>query len=304
LTGFANSQELLYVYFTKRQSDKATKRQSDKATKRQSVKSKNKSFTLVEIVFTIVIIGILLAIFLPVMSSIKLSAQKVKDVSNLKAIAAAWRECVINRGWIIDGHANNETTRHVSRFIQQLAGLYQSNISNIVLNNFTVYISPNDKYASKVQRESLSFVQSNGAITFYSDVHSRVSNFMVNNSFLFSYCFILNLPSHAPLDTTPLGFTRGLNKNGLWDEKSGLYGSKGGYVVFCDGHTTWFDGSKPAKFLKWDQSGYTTDIRQAMPKTAWISCTNPSTAANGDLKAAYDGENALAILSQAGTGED
>jgi hypothetical protein len=39
LTRFANSQELLHVYFTKRQSDKATKRQSDKATKRQSDKA-------------------------------------------------------------------------------------------------------------------------------------------------------------------------------------------------------------------------------------------------------------------------
>jgi hypothetical protein len=45
----------------------------------------------------------LLAIFMPVMSSVKLAAQKVKDVSNLQAIAAAWRECVINRGWVVDG---------------------------------------------------------------------------------------------------------------------------------------------------------------------------------------------------------
>jgi prepilin-type N-terminal cleavage/methylation domain-containing protein len=37
--------------------------------------SKRRAFTLVEIVFTIAIIGILLAIFLPVMSSIKLAAQ-------------------------------------------------------------------------------------------------------------------------------------------------------------------------------------------------------------------------------------
>jgi hypothetical protein len=56
-----------------------------------------------EIVFTITIIGILLAICLPVMSSIKLSVQKVKDVFNLQKIAAAWRECTINRGWVIFG---------------------------------------------------------------------------------------------------------------------------------------------------------------------------------------------------------
>ncbi|MDR1906926.1 MAG: prepilin-type N-terminal cleavage/methylation domain-containing protein, partial [Puniceicoccales bacterium] len=40
-----------------------------------SEKRKRKSFTLVEIVFTVSIIGILLAILLPAMSAIKLSAK-------------------------------------------------------------------------------------------------------------------------------------------------------------------------------------------------------------------------------------
>ncbi|MDR0740914.1 MAG: hypothetical protein LBF34_04370 [Puniceicoccales bacterium] len=53
---------------------------------------------MLEIVFIITIIGILLAICLPVMSSIKLSARKLKDVSNLQTVAAVWRKTVINRG--------------------------------------------------------------------------------------------------------------------------------------------------------------------------------------------------------------
>jgi hypothetical protein len=36
------------------------------------------------------------------MSAIKLSAQKVKDQSNLQKIAEAWKECAVNRGWEID----------------------------------------------------------------------------------------------------------------------------------------------------------------------------------------------------------
>ncbi|MDR2372409.1 MAG: type II secretion system GspH family protein [Puniceicoccales bacterium] len=55
--------------------------------KAANVKLKNKkSFTLLEVVFTITIIGILLAICLPVMSAIKLSAQKLKDQSNPKKL--------------------------------------------------------------------------------------------------------------------------------------------------------------------------------------------------------------------------
>jgi prepilin-type N-terminal cleavage/methylation domain-containing protein len=99
--------------------------QSDKATKRQSVKSiesKSRAFTLLETVFTITIIGILLAIFLPVMSAIKLSAQKLKDASNLQKVAAAWRECAINRSWVIDGKEDDHKTLKITVFIQQMAG--------------------------------------------------------------------------------------------------------------------------------------------------------------------------------------
>ncbi|MDR2372115.1 MAG: type II secretion system GspH family protein [Puniceicoccales bacterium] len=44
---------------------------------------KKKSFALVEIVFTIVIIGILLAIFLPAMSTVKLAAKNRRRLENL-----------------------------------------------------------------------------------------------------------------------------------------------------------------------------------------------------------------------------
>jgi competence protein ComGC len=84
---------------------KFLKRNHDSEISRQSADvkpKKKKSFTLLEIVFTIVIIGILLAIFLPVMSAVKLAAQKVKDQSNLKTIAEAWKEYTINRGILMD----------------------------------------------------------------------------------------------------------------------------------------------------------------------------------------------------------
>jgi Tfp pilus assembly major pilin PilA len=265
----------------------------------RSVKNKRKSFTLVEIVFTIAIIGILLAIFLPAMSMIKLSAQKVKDQSNLKTIAKAWYECAINRGWKIDGTPGG----FVVSFARQLAGEGKTNISDIVLNDPHIYISPGDKYASKIRGqdaatavEAISHFKDN--VIIYTLCYACTTNCLVTDEYVFSYCFILNLPSGAPLDTTPLGFTRGLNKNGLWDEKSGLYGSKGGYVVYCDGHVVWFDGSKPAKFLKWDQSGYTSDIRETVPDSTWITCTNSINKVKSD----YKGENALAIICHQGTG--
>jgi hypothetical protein len=229
------------------------------------------------------------------MSAIKLSAKKVKDMSNLKKIAEAWKECAINRGWTIDGKFDNP---HISVFAEQLSGRDNGkNISDMVLNDSWVYVSPGDKYASKIVQESP--CKLNGTSITHTAAFSTVTNFMTSNNHIISYCFAMDLPTHAPLDTTPLGFTRGLREDGKWDEKAGLYGSKGGYVVYADGHVVWFDGSKPAKFLKWDRSGYTSDIRQAVPSSTWITCGN-----NGirtDYKS-EDGSNSLVILYHAGTG--
>jgi hypothetical protein len=119
---------------------------------------------------------------------------------------------------------------------------------------------------------------------------------MIVSDTILSYCFVISSLDGAPPGTTPLGFTRGLNKKGKWDEKAGLYGSKGGCVVYCDGHTAWFDGSKPAKFLKWDQSGYTSDIREAVPNSVWITC------GNDQIKIDYKSENAPAVIYHQGTG--
>ncbi|MDR2371682.1 MAG: hypothetical protein LBD60_00870 [Puniceicoccales bacterium] len=236
------------------------------------------------------------------MSSIKLSAQKLKDASNLQKVATAWREAVINRDWVIDG-TTHDGPKYIIGFARQLAGQGKTNTSDIILNDPYVYLSPGDKYASKlkgqgksVSTEAIGCLQ-NGVIG-YTYCYTYATNCIVTNEYIFSYCFMLNLPSHAPLNTTPLGFSRGLNKSGLWDEVSGLYGSKGGCVIYCDGHITWFDGSKPAKFLKWDQSGYTSDIRETVPNSTWITCTNSI----DKVKAAYKGEDALAIICHQGTG--
>jgi hypothetical protein len=122
----------------------------------------------------------------------------------------------------------------------------------------------------------------------------------MDDDYLMSYFLMCNLVATVPSETTPLGFTRGLNKNGLWNETVGLYGSKGGYVVFCDGHTVWYDGSKPARFLKWDRSGYTSDIREAVPTGTVISCVHPSTT----IKSPYNTEDTPAFIHTTGTGGD
>jgi type II secretory pathway pseudopilin PulG len=250
------------------------------------------AFTLIEVVFAITIIAILLSILLPAMSSIKLSAQKVKDVSNLQKIAEAWRECAINRDWVIDGKCGSQY--RISFFAEQLAGTGKTNPSDMVLNDPYVYISPGDKYACKVRYETIT--RFNGSEVTWTSAFPDAANFLVSSGPMMSYCVVMNLPAYAPLDTTPFGFIRGLREDGKWDEKIGLYGSKGGYVVYCDGHVVWFDGNNPAKFLKWDKSGYTSDIRQTVPNSAFITCINDGIATD------YKSDGKLVILYSQGMG--
>jgi hypothetical protein len=64
------------------------------------------------------------------------------------------------------------------------------------------------------------------------------------------YCSGCNLSASVALSTTPFGPTHGFRKEGYWDEKVGFDGSTGGSVVYCDGHITWLDGDKPARWRK------------------------------------------------------
>jgi hypothetical protein len=248
-----------------------------------------------------------MTLLLPAINHVKRSAQKVQDVANLKKISEAWRECVVNRGWVIDGMGSagenpndQDGGRRLSTFAAQLAGFDQKSIKDIILNDPYVYISTGDKYASKVLTTAIcNFDGTKNTALTWAD---KASNFMTTGSgvtFFISYCLVFSLPSIAPLSTTPLGFTRGLRVDGKWDEKGGLYGSKGGYVVYADGHVVWFDGDRPARFLKWNGQAYTSDIREAIPSAAFITC------GNGFINTSYptgpnDGKHV--ILSEFGKG--
>jgi prepilin-type processing-associated H-X9-DG protein len=190
-------------------------------------------------------------------------------------------------------------------FVLSLAGVEEGSgnfyPSKCVLNDPSVYLSPGDKYASKILQEYIimGVDTSEGCNVKSFTPWSRVANadFGIlgdSISFFLSYCTIANLDGSVPLATTPLAFTRGLKSDGTWDEKYGLYGSKDGYVVFCDGHVTWFDGSKPAKFLHWNGEKYTIDIRQAVPNVAKIG--------NGDVFKTPTAQYSNIVIWGSGTG--
>jgi prepilin-type processing-associated H-X9-DG protein len=228
------------------------------------------------------------------MSSIKLSAQKVKDVSNLQTIAKGWKTYTVDNNFGIVLHPS---FLGGFEFVHYLSGgslgqRWQGQEKSI-LNDPYVYISPGDKYASKVVKEAISGPAGNndGFLLPYMSIKNDIGT-----DITLSYCLISGLSASVPLAITPVAFTRGLKANGKWHSKYGLYGDKGGYVVFCDGHVTWFDGSRPAKFLHWNGQEYTTDIRNAIPNGTFISA---GWMVSDNIK---DNDDSLLIMQHAGAG--
>ncbi|MDR2200901.1 MAG: prepilin-type N-terminal cleavage/methylation domain-containing protein, partial [Puniceicoccales bacterium] len=271
------------------------------ATQRNATQ-KLKAFTLIEVIFVFAIIAILLAILLPGMIALKRNAQRVQDASHLKKIAEGWKIYTIDlnlripvwpRAGLPGGH----------EFVPHLSGGSANNgwkgRERCIINDPYVYVAPGDKYASKVKKTAVVIsAPSGGDAAAYLSPYITSRNEIANdtNSVSFSYCLISGLSSSVPLDTTPIAFTRGLKANGKWHSKYGLYGDKGGYVAYGDGHIVWFDGSKPAKFLKWDKTGYSTDIRNALPNNTFISS---GWNMNTNIK---DTDGSLLIIYHAGTG--
>lgn len=243
------------------------KNQNSKAVERLGYRS---AFTLVEVIFVVTIVSLLIAIVLPSMSNAKLKTQKIQDASRLKSIVENWRNYTEQFG------TPDSTATGAFQFVLYLSGGSDTGwlgSTHSFINDPSIYVASSDRYASKVTGSAIS--SAGNKTTGYMDPYepSAASKELASGTgaVSLSYCFISGVPLESDAATTPIGFTRGLMTDGKWHRKYGLYGDKGGYVVFGDGHVKWFDGSKPAVFLKWDKSGYSNNIQDAVPDEATIS---------------------------------
>jgi prepilin-type processing-associated H-X9-DG protein len=114
----------------------------------------------------------------------------------------------------------------------------------------------------------------------------------------FSVYVISGIPIDAPPSTTPLAFTRGIPKvendlrNGgtkvaKWPE-NGVYGTKGGQIVYLDGHVKWYDDlgglGEAGKLVAWNGAP-TNDIAKTIPSSAHIlSAAGEIEAGTGDVE--------------------
>jgi prepilin-type processing-associated H-X9-DG protein len=97
-----------------------------------------------------------------------------------------------------------------------------------------------------------------------------------------SCVFVANMTVTAPVTTTPVAWTRGLQPDGTWSKDS-PFGGKGGHIAFLDGHVQWYDKLtvQPDAFgndnalVNYATGKLTTDIREALPPGAIILPAEP-----------------------------
>lgn len=183
-------------------------------------------FTLMELLTVISIIGILATILMPVAGNAIDRARKLQMSKNLQQIAMAYVDFSLN-------HSIKELNS--CNTVNEWAGVLSK---YDVLNLASLFIS-NEDYLSQQSKLLLPKV-----IGLRNGWEWRLNQDF--EKYPLSVVVISGLSPHAPTATTPLAYTRGLDETtGQWrpsdGDNGGVYGTNGGFIVFLDGHVTFYN---------------------------------------------------------------
>lgn len=218
---------------------------------RYLTKHKKRGLTLIELLSVIAIIGVLTAILIPAAGYAIERARKVKAANNLRQIASAYIAYSTTEG----GLSRNMAKDNIYEFAAELA-------KNVGLNDAHIWMLPDDPMVeSKAPNERPKQV--------IKQDQTLADHF---NNFPLSFTVASKVRSNAPPSTTPIAWTRGLKADeGTWDADTGVYGSKGGFIAFLDGHVEWFTNLNDENGLvKYNDGGLTNKIREALNHEARI----------------------------------
>jgi prepilin-type N-terminal cleavage/methylation domain-containing protein len=217
-------------------------------------------FTLIELLTVIAIIGILAAIIIPTVGTVRDKAQRAVDANNLREILkAATIYAQDNSDSLPDPQRIATTTLTAPSAAYRWPGILAK---NNILTDPTFYFSKND--AAFTGTYPTFIIQPS---TARNTLHTSFTN---NSAGTMAWEFVGGVKMSDPA-TTPVVYTRGLTTAGTWSPTSGVYKDNGGYIAFLGGNVSFY--SSTAGLFVSNNSASTSgnklaNIQQAIPFNA------------------------------------
>ncbi len=205
----------------------------------KKLKLSSNGFTMIEMLAIITIIGIFSGFLFPYGSKLIRKANVSKDAHNLRQIALSYTTLMQTNENYLSAFENIRTSNDWAICLATQGGI----------NEKQCYLSSLGPKATGTR--------------MIVDKFNRVQDAFQKASL--SWICLCPIPSDAPIETTPLLYSSGLDASlGQWTANS-LYGQEGGFIVYLDGHVKFHNNLKD-QLINYHTGQPTSYIQEAVPK--------------------------------------